>query len=207
MNQWHELVMEFDSGDPLDSEAGVTLYVDGVQTGGPGPGAWYNGSSACADATYYNGSIPPDNSPGIPGTCGPETNNECTPKLPGVQNAASCSPGGVCGGGYSCLVGDGTGNICTPGLSNCYCSLTPQCTTDLDCGSTTCITSGAMAGYCRLSCWNVYPFSGEAPLRLGTREFSEGGVPDYWAGGIDELAIFPRKLTQTEVTQLFNNYR
>src|SRR5690606_3192605 len=75
-NRWYQLVMELDSGDALDPNAGVTLYVNGKLDedgdGNPVPariphaGSWYNGATKC-DA---DGKLPLNApTPGLPGLC------------------------------------------------------------------------------------------------------------------------------------------
>lgn len=44
-----------------------------------------------------------------------------------------------------------------------------------------------------------YPFSSASPLRMGTV-----GKQEFFNGNLDEVAIFSRKLTQEEVTTLYN---
>jgi hypothetical protein len=46
--------------------------------------------------------------------------------------------------------------------------------------------------------WAVYPFSGDAPLRLGTLQ-----KDTFLNGALDEVAIFSRKLTPDEVRALY----
>lgn len=47
--------------------------------------------------------------------------------------------------------------------------------------------------------WQVYPLSGNAPLRFGTLE-----KDNSFHGSLDEIAIFSRKLTPTEVATLYD---
>jgi hypothetical protein len=102
--RWYQLVMMLDSGDALDLQAGITLYVDGQHVGGaPDPGAKYDGGIGCK---------PPE------------------------------------------------------------------------------------------ICWQIYPLSGDAPLRFGTV-----AKDSYFKGSLDEVAIFSRKLTPEEVLTLFNSSR
>lgn len=46
--------------------------------------------------------------------------------------------------------------------------------------------------------WEIYPRNGSAPLRFGTRDFNS-----YFDGDIDDVSIFDRKLTATEVQALY----
>jgi hypothetical protein len=48
------------------------------------------------------------------------------------------------------------------------------------------------------SAYNVRPRKGPAPVRLGTRDFGS-----FLTGGLDEVAIYPRKLTGTEIHEHF----
>lgn len=61
-----------------------------------------------------------------------------------------------------------------------------------------------MSGLCRnkqITCWNVYPLSGDAPMRVGSRDASVDG---WFTGWFDEIAIFSRKLNASEVSDLFH---
>jgi hypothetical protein len=50
----------------------------------------------------------------------------------------------------------------------------------------------------RYSTYNVKPSAGTAPVRLGTRDLGS-----FLTGGLDEVAIYPRKLTPAEVREHF----
>lgn len=52
------------------------------------------------------------------------------------------------------------------------------------------------------STYNVTPSKGTAPVRLGTRDLSS-----FLTGGLDEIAIYPRKLTLTEVGEHFRRVK
>src|SRR5262245_1483597 len=49
------------------------------------------------------------------------------------------------------------------------------------------------------SSWQIFPLNGTAPLRFGTRDRKS-----FFSGTLDEIAIFSRKLTSSEVLQLYN---
>jgi hypothetical protein len=49
--------------------------------------------------------------------------------------------------------------------------------------------------------YRIYPRNGSAPLRFGTRD-ADGGV-SYFTGALDEVAIFSRRLTDTEILDLY----
>jgi len=155
---WHQLVIQYDSGDALDTEAGIGVYVDGHTSSAmqPGVASTYNSSSCCVDAV--DGLAGPT-FPGVPGTCSWETN--------------------------SCPVKPACKRDCTP--------------PNLPCGDHegTCV-----GGFCtHTTCWNVYPMSGNAPLGVGVRD--DDGSELFFTGWFDEMALFSRKLTEPEITNLW----
>jgi hypothetical protein len=174
LNRWNHLVMRWDPGDALDPRAGVWFYVNG-QLGNryPRPGGWYNGSAHCVGAISPQGL--PDDLPGVPSEQCPG-NNECEVK----QTLMSCSTASDC-------ISKSIGNACVSNLCRCSASS--------DCGGNSCTN-----GFCKRTCWNVFPMSGNANLNVGTKN----GI-QWFNGAFDELAVFSKALSHDQVTVLYEH--
>jgi hypothetical protein len=111
LEQWEQVVVEFDSGDALDTRAGVSLFLNGTLLAVPFndsqffPIAMYNNSACCVDAVPGPGG---SSTPGVPGTC-PFDTNQCESKTDtGCETpvcgigAPPCPEGQVCGPNGHC---------------------------------------------------------------------------------------------------------
>jgi hypothetical protein len=53
----------------------------------------------------------------------------------------------------------------------------------------------------------IVPTNDTSPLRIGTRACTDttpAGGPTFFTGALDEVAVFDRKLTASEITSLYN---
>ena len=132
-NKWYHVVMELDPGDSHDTNAGVTMYVDGKYK--PlAAGAFYKADSQCTT---------------------PCENNRC-------MALSDCD------------------NNCTTACVN------NQCSEPTD-------------------CWLIDPMSADAPLQFAGGESGSQSDATLFVGSLQDIAMYPRKLSCDEVTNIYNS--